>query len=95
MIHFLMQRFKFIDFMVIELRFFKKKKNKKNKMLKTWTKCGDPIFRYYVHITSQHDKFLYTGYFSHILHLDIIKSEINFKLKVKMNKILIFGFQWG
>ena len=30
--------------------------------------------------------------FLHILHLDIIKSEINFKLKVKMNKTL--GFQW-
>ena len=29
MIHFHMQRFNFIDFMVIELRFFKKKKNKK------------------------------------------------------------------
>ena len=32
------------------------------------------FFRYYVHLTSQHDQFLYTGYFSHILHLDIIKS---------------------
>ena len=31
MIHFHMQRFNFIDFVVIELRFFKKKK-KKNKM---------------------------------------------------------------
>ena len=29
MIHFHMQRFNFIDFMVIELRFFKKKKKKK------------------------------------------------------------------
>ena len=32
MIHFYMQRFNFIDFMVIELRFFKKKKKKKKKM---------------------------------------------------------------
>ena len=30
-----------------------------------------------------------------IFHLDILKSEINFKLKVKMNKMLIYGFQWG
>ena len=59
-----MQRFKFINLIVIELRF-------------------------------QNYQFLYTGYFSHILHLDIIKIEINFKLKVKMNKILIYGFQWG
>ena len=29
------------------------------------------------------------------IHLDIIKSEINFKLKMKMKKILIYGFQWG
>ena len=53
------------------------------------------LFRYYVHLPSQHNQLLYTGYFSHILDLDIIKSEINFKLKVKMNKILIYGFQWG
>ena len=30
MIHFHMQRFNFIDFMVIELRFFKKKKKNNN-----------------------------------------------------------------
>ena len=46
-----------------------------------------------VHITSQHNQILYTGYFLHILHLDTIKSEINFKLKVKMNEILMYGFQ--
>ena len=28
-------------------------------------------------------------------HLDTIKSGINFKLKVKMKNILIYGFQWG
>ena len=37
MIHFHMQRFKFIGFMVIELRFFKKKKKKMRKnMDKMW-----------------------------------------------------------
>ena len=38
MISFHIQRFKFIDFMVIEVRFFKKKKNKKMKknMDKMW-----------------------------------------------------------
>ena len=34
MIQFHMQRFKFIDFMVIELSFFKKKKKKKKKKMK-------------------------------------------------------------
>ena len=37
-----------------------------------------------------HHQFLYTGYFSRILHLGIIKRK---KLKVK--NILIYGFQWG
>ena len=38
MIYFHMQRFKFIDFMVIELRFFKEKKKKKKmkNMDKMW-----------------------------------------------------------
>ena len=55
----------------------------------------ESTFCNYECLTLEIDQFLYTGYFSHILHLDIIKSEINFKLKVKMNKILIYGFQWG
>ena len=92
MIHFYMQRFNFIDFMVIEVCFFKKKKKK---MLKTWQKSKKHFLGYYTHFTSQHNQFLYTGYFSHLLHLDTIKSEINFKLKVKMNNIFIYGFQWG
>ena len=71
-----MQRFKFSVFMVIELHFFKKKK--KNKKMENMDKCGNHFFGYYVHLTSQHNKFLYTSYFLHILHLDIIKSEINF-----------------
>ena len=86
-----MQRFNFIDFTVIELRFFKEKKKKMKNMDKMWKSF---FHNCYVHITSQHNQFLYTGYFSHILHLDIIKNEINFKLKVKMNNILLYGFQW-
>ena len=42
--------------------------------------------------TSQNKKKLHTGHFSHILHLNIIKSEINFKLKVKINKSLYMVF---
>ena len=84
-----MQRFNFIDFMVIELRFFKKKKNNKMKNMVKSTFCDIRIS----YITDQ--PILFHGYFSHILHLDIIKSEINFKLKVKMKNILIYGFQWG
>ena len=45
MIYFHMQRFKFIDFMVIEVRFFKKKKNKNMDIM--WKS----FFRYYVCLT--------------------------------------------
>ena len=38
MIHFHMQRFNFIDFMVIELRFFKNNNNKKKKKMKNMGK---------------------------------------------------------
>ena len=88
-----MQRFNSIDIMVIELRFFKKNNNKKK--MKNMAKMGKAFLRYYTYLTSQINHFLFPGYFSPILHLDIIKSEINFKLKVKMNKMLIYGFQWG
>ena len=76
-----MHRLKLIDFMVVELCLEEDKEHGENYL-------GD-----ITHVS--HNWFLYTGYFSHILHLDIIKSEIKFKLKVKMNKILIYGFQWG
>ena len=33
--------------------------------------------------------FFYTSHFPHIFHLDMIKTEFNFKLKVKMNNILM------
>ena len=72
----------------------KNNKNNKKKM-KNMAKCEKHFLRYYAYLTSQINHFLFHSYFSHILHLDIIKSEINFKLKVKMNKMLIYGFQWG
>ena len=78
--------------MVIELRFFKKKNKKK---MKNMGKNVKSTFLILAYLTSQINQFLFHGYFSHILHLDIIKSEINFKLKVKMKNILIYGFQWG
>ena len=44
MIYFHMQRFKFIDFMVIEVRFLKEKKKKKKKM-KNMDKMWKPFFQ--------------------------------------------------
>ena len=50
MIQFHVQRFKFSDFMVIELRFFKKKKNKKMKenMDKMWKALFDILRMSYI-----------------------------------------------
>ena len=48
LIHFHMQRFNFIDFMVIELRFFKKKNNDNKKKMKNMgknVKCTFVILR--------------------------------------------------
>ena len=55
-----MQRFKFSDFMVIEVRFFKKKKMMKENMAKMWKDIeilhmsyitDQPIFVYYLFFT--------------------------------------------
>ena len=63
MIHFHIQRFKFIDFMVIELRFFKKKKKKKMKsMEKMWKALFEILHMSY--ITDQ-PIFVYWLFFTH------------------------------
>ena len=68
LIHFHMQRFNFIDFMVIELRFFKekKKKKKKKKKMKNMDKMRKSFFHilctYY--ITAQ-PIFVYWLFFTH------------------------------
>ena len=69
MIHFHMQRFKFSDFMVIELCFFKKKKKKKKKkkmenMDKMWKALFEIIHMFYI-IDQQ--IFVYWLFFTHSL----------------------------
>ena len=49
-LYFHMQRFKFFDFMVIEVRFFKKKMKNMDETCKS------------VHLISQYNQFLYTDY---------------------------------
>ena len=88
--HFHMQRF---EFMVTELRFFKKNKKMKNMAKKLMWKALFVILR--MSYIPDRPIFIYWLFFTHILHLDFIKSEINLKLKVKMKNILIYGFQWG
>ena len=94
-----MQRFKFIDFVVIELRFFKnnnnkkKKKKKKKKKMETRTKCENQILCT-SYITTQ-PIFGILVIFHTFFTLISLKVKSTSKLKVKMNKILIYGFQWG
>ena len=76
--------------MVSEFRFFKRKKKKKKmkkkkkkkmkkkkkkKNMDNLRKSCLPVFR------TSYDIFIHT--FSHVLHLDVLKSQIGLKLKVK------------
>ena len=80
-----MQNFRFIGAMVSEFRFFKRKKKKKKmkkkkKNMDNLRKSCLPVFR------TSYDIFIcffacFT--FSHVLHLDVLKSQIGLKLKVK------------
>ena len=62
----MIQRFKFIDFMVIELRFFKKKKKKKKKKMKNMAKMWKALFEILrmSYITDQ-PIFVYWLFFTH------------------------------
>ena len=55
--------------MVIELHFFKNNNNMKN-----MAKCKKHFLRYYAYLISQINQFLFHGYFSHILHLDMFNQ---------------------
>ena len=76
-----MQNFRFIGAMVSEFRFFKRKKKKmKKKNMDNLIKSCLPVFwtSYDIFIL-----FLHAVTFSHVLHLDVLKSQIGVKLKVK------------
>ena len=75
-----MQNFRFIGAMVSEFRFFKKKKMKKKKNMDNLIKSCLPVFwtSYDIFI-----HFLHAVTFSQVLHLDVLKSQIGLKLKVK------------
>ena len=78
-----MQNFRFIGSMVSEFRFFKKKKKmkkKKKKNMANLIKSYLPVFRTSYDIFIH---FLHAVTFSHVLHLDVLKSQIGLKLKVK------------
>ena len=64
--------------MVSEFRFFKKKKMKKN--MDNLRKSCLPVFHTSCDIFIH---FLHAVTFSHVLHLDVLKSQIGLKLKVK------------
>ena len=66
-----MQNFRFIGAMVSEFHFFKKKNLIKSCL---------PVFRTSYDISSI---FLHAVTSSHVLHLDVLKSQIRLKLKVK------------
>ena len=68
-----MQNFRLTGAMVSEFRFFKKK-------MANLRKTCLPVFR------TSYDIFIYFWHavtFSHVLHLDVVRSQIELKLKVK------------
>ena len=77
MIHFHMQRFNFIDFMVIELRFFKnnnKKKKKKMKNMGNHVKCSTFVILRISYITDQ-PIFVSWLFFTHFFTLISLKVK--------------------
>ena len=74
-----MQRFKFIDFMVVELHFFKKK-------MKNMAKNVKALFKL-VHTSYITTQIIFGLLVIFHTFYTLIKSEINLKLKVKMKYI--------
>ena len=71
-----MQNFRFIGAMVSEFRFFKKRR-------RTWTIYENHVYLYFEPHMIFSSIFLHAVTFSHVLHLDVIGSQIELKLKVK------------
>ena len=84
MIHFHIQRFKVIDFMVIELGFFRKKKMNE-KIDQMWKAI---LGKHVLHNRSTNFCILV------IFHTFFTFISLKVKLKVKMKNILLYGFQW-
>ena len=89
-----MQNFKSNTATVIELRFFmkkKKKQQKKKKMKNLWKSCL-PVF----HSSSEiFIHFLHAVTFLHVLHLDILRRQIEIETESKNNNFLMYGYNAG
>ena len=70
--------------MVSEIRFFKKKMKKKKKKRRTWTICENCVYLYFTPPVIFSSIFLHAVTFSHVLHLDVLRRQIELKLKAKI-----------
>ena len=74
--------------MVSEIRFFKKKMKKKKKKKKKeeegWTICENCVYLYFTPPVIFSSIFLHAVTFSHVLHLDVLRRQIELKLKAKI-----------
>ena len=91
MIHFHMQRFKFIDFMVIELRFKKNKKNMKNmdKNLNLEITFWD--ITHILHHKSTNFRILVIFHVLSTLISLKVKSTLNWKWKWRIRLYMVFN----
>ena len=62
--------------MVSEIRFFKRRRRR------TWTICENYVYLYFTPPVIFSSIFLHAVTFSHVLHLDVLRRQIELKLKV-------------
>ena len=62
----------------------KKKKKKKKKRRRTWTICENCVYLYLTPPVIFSSIFLHAVTFSHVLHLDVLRRQIELKLKAKI-----------
>ena len=80
-----MQSFKFIGAMVSEICVFKRRRRI----------CRNHIYLYFVSCVIFSYNFLHAVTFLHVLHLDVLRSQIELKLKVKTENFLRYGYNAG
>ena len=64
--------------MVSEIRFFRRRRRRR------WTICENCVYLYFTSPVIFSSIFLHAVTFSHVLHLDVLRRQIELKLKVKI-----------
>ena len=82
-----MQNFRLIGAMVSEFCFFKKEEEDEEE---EWTICENYVCLYFIPPVIFLSNFLLVVTFSHVLHLDVLRRQIELKLNVQLK----FPYVW-